>query len=54
MINGTQFMAALACEALVRAEHIAKLGTIVGALTLDVLHGTHRAFAPQVGLTIIT
>lgn len=48
MINGTQFMAALGSEALVRASIAMKQADVVAALTLETLHGTHRAFDEKV------
>ena len=44
MINGTQFIAALGCEALYRAKLIADQSDIVAALSIDVLKGTPNAF----------
>ena len=48
MINGTQLITALGCEALVRAENIAKQAEIVASLTLEALQGTARAFHPRI------
>lgn len=44
LINGTQFICALGCEALYRAEMILKQATIIAALSIDVLQGTPKAF----------
>nr|XP_033808286.1 histidine ammonia-lyase [Geotrypetes seraphini] len=44
LINGTQMITSLGCEAVVRADAIAKQADIVAALTLEVLKGTTRAF----------
>jgi histidine ammonia-lyase len=48
MINGTQFIASLGSEAVVRAEHLTKVADVVGALTLEVLKGTPVAFDPKI------
>ena len=48
MINGTQFITSLGSEALVRAHNLCILADIIGALTLEVLKGTPRAFDPKV------
>jgi histidine ammonia-lyase len=48
MINGTQFISSLGAEALVRAENCVKVADIVGALSLEVLKGTPRAFDPKI------
>lgn len=50
MINGTQFISSLGAEALVRASKCVKLADIIGALSLEVLKGTPKAFDPKVGL----
>jgi histidine ammonia-lyase len=44
LINGTQLIASISCEAVVRAEAIARQADVVTALTLEVLKGTSRAF----------
>ncbi|KAM9311679.1 histidine ammonia-lyase [Gastrophryne carolinensis] len=44
LINGTQMITSLGCEAVERAIAIAKQADIVAALTLEVLKGTTRAF----------
>ncbi|XP_054844505.1 histidine ammonia-lyase [Eublepharis macularius] len=44
LINGTQMITSLGCEAVERAAAIAKQADIVAALTLEVLKGTTRAF----------
>ncbi|NP_001098736.1 histidine ammonia-lyase, gene 2 L homeolog isoform X1 [Xenopus laevis] len=44
LINGTQMITSLGCEAVERANAIAKQADIVAALTLEVLKGTTRAF----------
>eukprot|EP01029_Cantina_marsupialis_P011659 TRINITY_DN2593_c0_g2_i2.p1 TRINITY_DN2593_c0_g2~~TRINITY_DN2593_c0_g2_i2.p1 ORF type:complete len:550 (+),score=231.89 TRINITY_DN2593_c0_g2_i2:109-1758(+) len=48
MINGTQFISSLGCEALVRAKRIAKQADVIAALCVEALKGTHRAFHPAV------
>ncbi|XP_029457423.1 histidine ammonia-lyase isoform X1 [Rhinatrema bivittatum] len=44
LINGTQMITSLGCEAVERADAITKQADIVAALTLEVLKGTTRAF----------
>ncbi|XP_063783651.1 histidine ammonia-lyase isoform X2 [Pseudophryne corroboree] len=44
LINGTQMITSLGCEAVERAAAIAKQADIVAALTLEVLKGTTKAF----------
>ncbi|KAG8439603.1 hypothetical protein GDO86_005693 [Hymenochirus boettgeri] len=44
LINGTQMITSLGCEAVERASAIAKQADIIAALTLEVLKGTTRAF----------
>lgn len=48
LINGTQFITSIGCEALERAEAIARQADVVAALTLEVLKGTSRAFDSKV------
>ncbi|MCM2258725.1 MAG: histidine ammonia-lyase [Vicinamibacteria bacterium] len=48
LINGTQFMTAVAGLALCEAWRLVALADIVGALTLDALHGTDVAFDPRI------
>ncbi|KAI8745510.1 histidine ammonia-lyase [Biomphalaria glabrata] len=48
LINGTQLITSLGCEALERAEAIARQSDVVAALTLEVLKGTTRAFDSKV------
>jgi histidine ammonia-lyase len=48
MINGTQFISSLGAEALVRADMCVRLADIIGALSLEVLKGTPRAFDSKV------
>ncbi|KAJ7410805.1 Histidine ammonia-lyase [Pitangus sulphuratus] len=44
LINGTQMITSLGCEAVERAAAIARQADIIAALTLEVLKGTTRAF----------
>ncbi|KAJ1163316.1 hypothetical protein NDU88_003776 [Pleurodeles waltl] len=44
LINGTQMITSLGCEAVERAKAIAQQADIIAALTLEVLKGTTRAF----------
>ncbi|XP_063301211.1 histidine ammonia-lyase [Pelobates fuscus] len=44
LINGTQMITSLGCEAVERSNAIAKQADIVAALTLEVLKGTTKAF----------
>lgn len=44
LLNGTQPMAALGIEALLRGEQCAKAADVIGALSLQPLMGTDRAF----------
>ncbi|EMP26916.1 Histidine ammonia-lyase [Chelonia mydas] len=44
LINGTQMISSLGCEAVERASAIARQADIVAALTLEVLKGTTKAF----------
>ncbi|MGQ0569668.1 MAG: histidine ammonia-lyase [Armatimonadota bacterium] len=46
LINGTQFMSALGTLFLLEAERLALLADVAGALTLEALGGTDRAFHP--------
>ncbi|KAL7746388.1 hypothetical protein RI367_008231 [Sorochytrium milnesiophthora] len=48
MINGTQLITSLGAEALVRATLLTKMADVVGALTLEALQGTPRAFDPKI------
>ena len=48
LINGTQLTTALTAEATLRAQHAVDSADVVGALTLDALKGTDRAFDPRV------
>ncbi|KAI9219928.1 histidase [Blastocladiella britannica] len=48
MINGTQFITSHGAEALVRAANVVKLADVIGALSLEALEGTPRAFDPKI------
>ena len=48
MINGTQFITALIAESVVRAKNLVKCADIIGAMTLEALKGTPRAFDPKI------
>ena len=44
LINGTQVMTALGALALLRAERLAVFADVAGAMSLEALRGSHRAF----------
>jgi histidine ammonia-lyase len=46
MINGTQFISSLGCEALERARNIVRVADVVAAMTVEALLGTRTAFKP--------
>ena len=48
LINGTQMMTAIGVLALLAAERLAVLADIAGAMSLEALLGSHRAFAAQI------
>lgn len=48
LINGTQVMAAIGTLALLRAERLATAADVVGAMTLEALLGSHRAFDARI------
>eukprot|EP01083_Nonionella_stella_P281160 956664_1 len=50
LINGTQFITSLGCEALIRSERLARQTDVVAALSLEVLKGTSRAYYPSIHL----
>src|SRR6185436_14614513 len=47
LINGTQMMAALGTLALLRSESLARHADVAGALSLEALKGSRRAFDPR-------
>ena len=48
LVNGTCFSAALGALALLRAERLARIADVAGAMSLDALRGTPAAFDPRV------
>jgi len=48
LLNGTQAMAAVGALALYRAERIARLADVAGAMTLEALRGTPAAFDERI------
>jgi histidine ammonia-lyase len=48
LINGTQAMLAVGCLELEAAETLMESAEVVGAMTLDALRGTPRAFDPRI------
>jgi histidine ammonia-lyase len=48
LVNGTQCMTALGALALLDAEDGARLADVIGALSLEALQGTPRAFDPRI------
>lgn len=48
LINGTQFMAAYACEIIRKAQNLAKSADIVAAMSLDACRGSLRPFDERV------
>jgi histidine ammonia-lyase len=50
LVNGTQAMAAVGTLALLRAERLAALADLAGAMTLEGLLGSHRPFIPEIQL----
>jgi histidine ammonia-lyase len=48
LVNGTQCMTAIGALALIDAEDAARLADIIGAMSLEALKGTPRAFDPRI------
>ena len=48
LINGTQVTTAVGSLALLAAERLAVMADVAGAMTLEALRGSHRAFSKQV------
>jgi len=48
LVNGTQAMAAVGTLALLRAERLAGVADLAGAMTLEGLLGSHRPFEPEI------
>lgn len=51
LVNGTQMMVAVGTLALLRAERLARIADVVGAMTLEALLGSHRAFRADLHAT---
>jgi histidine ammonia-lyase len=48
LVNGTQCMTSIGALALLQAEDAARLADVIGALSLEALKGTPRAFDPRI------
>ena len=48
LINGTQFMTAMASLALIRAQRLARVADIACAMSLEALQGTPTSFHPSI------
>jgi histidine ammonia-lyase len=48
LVNGTQAMAAVGALALLRAERLARVADLAGAMTVEALLGSHRPFLEEV------
>jgi histidine ammonia-lyase len=48
LVNGTQAMVAVGALALLRAERLARIADLAGAMTLEGLLGSHRPFLPEI------
>ncbi len=48
LVNGTQAMCAVGVPALLKAEALAELYDVAGAMTLEGLLGSHKPFAPHI------
>ncbi len=48
LVNGTQAMTAVGCHAVARAERLAALADLAGAMTLEGLLGSHRPFVAEI------
>jgi histidine ammonia-lyase len=48
LINGTQISTALLADALVRAQHLAKIADIAGTMTLEATRSSIRPFDPRI------
>ena len=48
LVNGTQAMCAVGALALLRAEALAELADVAGAMTLEGLLGSHKPFGPEI------
>jgi histidine ammonia-lyase len=50
LVNGTQVMSAIGVLTLLRAERLATMADLAGAMSLEALLGSHRAFDPRIQL----
>jgi histidine ammonia-lyase len=48
LVNGTQAMVAVGALALLRADRLARVADLAGAMTLEGLLGSHRPFLPEI------
>ncbi len=48
LINGTQMMSAVGVLALLQAERLTRVADVIGALSLESLKGSHRAFRREI------
>lgn len=48
LLNGTQFMSAHGCWALIRARRLSDLADVIGAVSLEAFDGRQEPFTPQV------
>ena len=48
LINGTQFICALGTDALVRSINLVRMADVVGAMTLEALRGSFKAFDARI------
>jgi len=48
LVNGTQAMCAVGVPALLRAEDLARVADLAGAMTLEGLMGSHKPFMPEI------
>lgn len=48
LINGTQFMTAIGALSLLEAEHLADVADAAGAMSVEAMRGTERAFEPEI------
>ncbi|KAF4696665.1 hypothetical protein FOZ60_016675 [Perkinsus olseni] len=48
LINGTQLISSLGCEAVMRSINVARCADVTCAITLEALMGTHNAFHPKI------
>jgi histidine ammonia-lyase len=48
LINGTQFICALGCEAILRAELIQKQADIIASLSIEAMQGSFKQFDSRI------